>query len=135
MITNALAAGARQAWQILLWQVAWVVAVAVIAALAADARAGWSVLAGGGIGLIGTLHMALTMARHSVDFGMRLSPVRLFSGWLVKLVLTTSLLVIAIRSPRLTPLAVLLGLGVALVAYWARLCFSRVKYADGVNGK
>src|SRR5690606_1799852 len=51
MSSNALAAGARQAWQILLWQMGWIVAIAAVAALALDRKAGWSVLAGGGIGL------------------------------------------------------------------------------------
>lgn len=135
MFSNALADGARQAWQILLWQVGWVMAAAALGALLVDARTGWSVLAGGGIGSIGTMQMALTMFRHSVDHGKRLSAARLFGGWLLKLVLTTSLLAIAFRSQAMAPLPLLLGLGVALVAYWARLSFSRVKYADGVNGK
>jgi len=135
MITNALAVGARQAWQILLWQVAWVVTAAALGAVALGMKTGWSVLAGGGIGLLGTLHMALTMRRHSADYGLRLSAVRLFAGWLIKLVLTLSLLVIAFRSKAMAPLPLLLGLSVALIAYWARLSFFRVKYADGVNGK
>jgi len=135
MITNALADGARQAWRILLWQVAWVAAAAAVSALAVDGQAGWSALIGGGIGLIGTVHMALTMRRHSVDYGMRLSAARLFAGWLLKLVLTLSLLVMAFRSSAVAPLPLLLGLGVALIAYWARLSFFRVKYAGGVNGK
>lgn len=135
MFSNALADGARQAWKILLWQIGWVALAALLGALAVDARAGWSVLAGGGIGSLGTLHMALTMSRHSLDHGRRLSPGKLFGGWLLKLVLTTSLLVIAFRSRAMAPLPLLLGLGVALGAYWARLSFSRVKYAGGVNGK
>lgn len=135
MITNALAVGARQAWRILLWQLAWVAAVAMLGAAALELKTGWSVLAGGGIGSLGTLHMALTMRRHSADYGVRLSAARLFGGWLVKLVLTTSLLVIAFRSKALAPLPLLSGLSVALVAYWAQLSFFRVKYADGANGK
>lgn len=135
MFSNALADGARQAWQILLWQVCWVAVAAALGALAMDVRVGWSVLAGGGIGSIGTMQMALTMLRHSVDHGERLSPARLFGGWLLKLVLITSLLAIAFRSRAMAPLPLLLGLGVALFAYWARLSFGRVKYAGGVNGK
>jgi F0F1-type ATP synthase assembly protein I len=134
MSSNALAAGARQAWQILLWQAGSITAVAAFCAVALDLRAGWSVLAGGGIGLIWTVYMALTMFRHSVDHGVRLSAVGLFVGWLIKLVLTFSLLIIALRSEAMAPLPLLGGLSVALIAYWARLTF-RVKHADGKNGK
>lgn len=132
MSSNALAAGARQAWQILLWQVSWVVAAAAASAVVLDARAGWSVLAGGGIGLIWTVYMALTMLRHSVDHGRRLSAVRLFAAWLIKMVLTVSMLIVAFRSQAMAPLPLLSGLSVALIAYWAWLTF-RVKHADGVN--
>lgn len=135
MFSNALADAARQAWRILLWQILWVAALALLGVLAAGAQAGWSLLAGGCIGCIGTMHMALTMQRHSVDHGRRLSPARLFGGWLLKLVLTTSLLAIAFRSQTMAPLPLLLGLGGALVAYWSRLSFGRVRYADSVNGK
>lgn len=134
MSSNALAAGARQAWQILLWQVGWIVAVAAVSAVVLDMKAGWSVLAGGGIGLIWTVYMAFTMFRHSIDHGVRLSAVGLFAGWLIKLVLTVSLLIIALRSKAMAPLPLLGGLGVALIAYWAWLTF-RVKHADGLNGK
>lgn len=134
MSSNALAAGARQAWQILLWQAGWIVAIAALSAVALDLRAGWSVLAGGGIGLIWTVYMALAMFRHSIDHGVRLSAARFFAGWLIKLVLTFSLLIIAFRSKAMAPLPLLGGLSVALIAYWAWLTF-RVKHADGVNGK
>lgn len=134
MSSNALAAGARQAWQILLWQVGWIVTIAALSAVALDVRTGWSVLAGGGIGLIWTVYLALTLLRHSVNHGVRLGATKLFAGWLMKLVLTFSLLIIAFRSQALAPLPVLGGLSVALIAYWAWLTF-RVKHADGLNGK
>ena len=136
MSSNALAAGARQAWQILLWQVSWVVAIAAASAVALGARTGWSVLAGGGIGLISTVYMALTMLRHSIDHGRRLSAAKLFAAWLIRMVLTVSMLIIAFRSKALAPLPLLSGLSVALIAYWAWLTF-RVKHADGdgANGK
>lgn len=134
MSSNALAAGARQAWQILLWQVGWIVAAAAVSAVVLGMKAGWSVLAGGGIGLIWTVYMVLTMLRHSVDHGVRLSMARMFVGWLIKLVLTFSLLIMAFRSTVMAPLPLLGGLSVALIAYWAWLTF-RVKHVDGKNGK
>lgn len=134
MSSNALAAGARLAWRILLWQAGWIAVTAAVCAVILNARAGWSVLAGGGIGLIWTVYMALTMYRHSVNHGVRLSAMGLFAGWLIKLVLTFSLLIVAFRSKAMAPLPLLGGLSVALIAYWAWLTF-RVKHADGLNGK
>lgn len=134
MSSNALAAGARQALLILRWQAGWVAAIAAVSAVVLNPRAGWSVLAGGGIGLIWTAYMAFSMFRHSADHGVRLSAVGLFAGWLMKTVLTVSLLLIALRSKAMAPLPLLGGLSVALIAYWAWLTF-RVKHADGKNGK
>jgi len=128
--TNVLASAARQAWQILLWQVGWIVAGAGLSALAWDAKAGWSVLAGGGIGLIWTVYMGLTLFRHSLNHGVRLSALTFFGGWLIKVALTFSLLIVAMRSKAMAPLPLLGGLGLALVAYATRLIF-RVKHADG----
>jgi F0F1-type ATP synthase assembly protein I len=132
--TNVLAATARQAWQILVWQVGWIVAIAVLSAIVFDAKAGWSVLVGGSIGLIWTVYMGLTLLRHSVDHGVRLSALTFFAGWLIKVALTFGLLIVAFRSKAMAPLPVLGGLSGALVAYWAWLAF-RVRNGDGTNGK
>ena len=135
---NVLATTARLAWQILLWQVIWIGAAAALGAAMLNARVGWSVLAGGGIGLIWTVYMGLTLLKHSVDHGVRLSALTFFMGWLIKVVLTVSLLIVAFRSKVMAPLPLLGGLGVALVAYWAGLVV-RVKHGDGrgdaTNGK
>jgi F0F1-type ATP synthase assembly protein I len=132
--TNVLAATARQAWRILVWQVGWIVAIAALSAVVFDAKAGWSVLVGGSIGLIWTVYMGLTLLRHSVDHGARLSALTFFGGWLIKVALTFSLLIVAFRSKAMAPLPVLGGLSVALVAYWAWLAF-RPRNGDGNNGK
>ena len=133
MSTNVLAAMARQAWQILAWQVGWIVAIAVLTAVVWDAKAGWSVLVGGSIGLIWTVYMGFTLLRHSVDHGVRLSALTFFMGWLIKVALTFGLLVVAFRSTAMAPLPVLGGLSTALVAYWAWLAF-RVGSGDGTGG-
>jgi F0F1-type ATP synthase assembly protein I len=132
--TNVLAATARQAWQILVWQVGWIVAIAILSAVVFGAKAGWSILAGGAIGLIWTVYMGLTLQRHSVDYGVRLSALTFFAGWLIKVTLTFGLLLIAFRSKAMAPLPLLAGLSAALVAYWAWLTF-RVKHGDGGDGR
>src|SRR5690606_40105321 len=97
---NVLAAAARRSLQILRWQVACVAALAAVAAALSDARAGWSVLVGGGVGLIWTVYMAGTLYRHSLDHGVRMSALTFMAGWLIKVALTVAVLVVALRSGR-----------------------------------
>jgi F0F1-type ATP synthase assembly protein I len=131
---NVLAETAREALRILAWQMGWIVAIACVGAIAWDRRVAFAVLAGGAIGSIWTIYMALTLFRHSVFHGVRMSPVSFLIAWVVKLGLTFSLLVIAFRSRMFAPLGILAGLFVALVSYWGWLAF-RVKHADNADGK
>jgi F0F1-type ATP synthase assembly protein I len=131
---NVLALAARQALRILLAQAAFVLMLALIALLVWGLGAAGSVIAGGAIGLLGTVYMAVTLAKHSVDHGVRLGVLNVFFGWLIKLVLIVSLLILAFRSGRVVPLALLGGLFGAMVAYWACLTFW-VKHADNADGE
>src|SRR5918992_473479 len=88
-------------------------------ALALGKRAAWSVLAGGGIGLVWTLYMALVFFKHGLTHGVALSPLSVLAGWLFKVVVTIGLLVIAFRSRAFAPLPLLAGLFGTMVAYWA----------------
>ena len=132
--TNALAAAARQSVRILLWQVLWSGALATIFAVTLGAKAAVSALVGGGIGLVWTVYMALVLFKHSLTHGVRLSAISFFAGWLFKIVVTVSLLVIVLRSRMFVPLAVLVGLFGAMVAYWAWFVFGK-KYANDADGK
>lgn len=134
MIPNVLAAAARKSFAILLWQAGCVAGLAMIAVAFWDARTGWSVLAGGGIGLIWTVYMALTLFRHSLNHGVRLSAASFVAGWLIKVTLTLALMALAFRSPAIVPLALLGGLVGSLAAYWVCVTF-RVNHADRANGK
>lgn len=109
----------------LAWQATWIVVLAALVGLRFGAREGWSALLGGAIGLVWTVYMALALARHSVTHGARLSAMSFFAGWVIKVVLTISLLIIAFRSRVFAPLALLGGLFGAMVAYWAWLAFRR----------
>lgn len=120
---NVLADAARQSLRILRWQLGWVVAAALVSGISLSARTGWSVLAGGAIGLVWTVYMALTLFKHSLSHGAYMSPVSLVSAWIIKAALTISLLVIAFRSKLFVPPAVLGGLFCAMVAYWAWVAF------------
>ena len=123
MSTNSLGRTARQSVKILQWQLAWIVAMALIGALAFDGRAGWSVLAGGGIVILWTAYMAFTLYRHSLNRGARLGMATFMIAWLVKMVFTIGLLVVAFSSKALAPLGLIAGLFGALLAYWACLAF------------
>ncbi len=59
----------------------------------------------------------------------------LFTSWLVKTVLTISLLIVALKSKVLPPLPLLAGLFASLLGYWLSLVLTRVKHADRVDGK
>jgi F0F1-type ATP synthase assembly protein I len=114
-----MAVAARRSLLLFLWQVACVVTLAAAGAIGWDGRAGASILAGGAINLLWTLYMALTLYRHSVNYGAQVSAASFFKGWIIKIVLTVGLLIVALRSRNLEPLGVLGGLFAAMVAYWA----------------
>lgn len=140
MNASFLAAAAREAGRILLWQGGWIAAAAVASGALWGARSGWSVLVGGAIGLVWTVYMALTFLRHS--FLARISAGAAGSGaagllvaWTIKIMLTISLLVIAFRSKAFVAPALLGGLCVALAAYWIWFVFVRVKYANDADGE
>jgi F0F1-type ATP synthase assembly protein I len=129
MSSNVLADAARQSLRILRWQASWIGALAVGCGLLFGLRAGGSVLVGGGIGVLWTVYMAVTLFRHSRNYGIPLSTVSLLGGWLIKVALNLCLLVIALRSKALIPPAVLGGLFGAMVAYWGWMTFRGT--ADG----
>jgi F0F1-type ATP synthase assembly protein I len=132
--TNVLAAAARQSLRILVWQALWIGALVTIFAVTLGARAAVSALAGGAIGLVWTVYMALVLFKHSLTQGVRMSALSFFAGWLFKLVVTVSLLLIALRSGKFAPLWLLIGLFGAMVAYWAWFVFGK-KYASDADGK
>ena len=134
MSTNVLAATARQSLRILVWQALWIGVLATIFAVTLGTQWAVSALVGGGIGLVWTVYMALVLFKHSLTHGVRLSAISFFAGWLFKVVMTVSLLVIALRSKALTPLFVLAGLFGAMVAYWSWFVFGK-QHANDADGK
>jgi len=119
MSANPFAVAARRSLLLLVWQIGCLLLVAIVVTIVLSVRAGGSVLVGGGIGLVWTVYMALTLLKHSVDYGARVSAASFFKGWLFKIAMTVTLLVIALRARSLLPLAVLGGLFATMVAYWA----------------
>ena len=134
MSTNVLAATARQSLRILVWQALWIGVLATIFAVTLGTQWAVSALVGGGIGLVWTVYMALVLFKHSLTHGTRMSAMSFLAGWLFKVVVTISLLVIVMRSRMFTPPAVLAGLFGSMVAYWAWFVFGK-KYASEPDGK
>ena len=124
MSSNALAAAARQSLRILLWQALWIGVLAAIFAVTLGTRAALSALAGGGIGLVWTVYMALVLFKHSLTHGMRLSAVSFFAGWLFKIVVTLGLLLVVLRS-RCRATGGAGRLFGSMVAYWAWFVFGK----------
>lgn len=127
MSANPFAVAARQSLYLVIWQSAWVAVVAAVGTIVWGGRVGGSLLAGGCVGLVWTVYMAFTLYRHSLDYGARVSAASLLKGWLLKIAITLGLMVVAFRSERLAPLALLAGLMLAMLAYglWFALDLQR----------
>lgn len=119
MSANPYAAAARRLLPLLFWQAAGIVMLAAIGAIVWNARVGWSILAGGSIGLLWTVYLALAFFRHSLNHGASASAASFFKAWLIKLAMTVGLLLVAFRSESMVPPAVLGGLFGSMVGYWA----------------
>lgn len=129
MSRNVLADAARESLRILAWQVGWIVACALLGAVLFDSKVALAVMVGGAIGSIWTIYMAITLFKHSLSHGVRMGAASFVVAWIVKLVLTVSLLVIAFRSRAFEPFGLLSGLFGSMLAYWSWMVF-RVKHAD-----
>jgi hypothetical protein len=108
----------QQALRILMWQSGWMVLAAVISGLLISQRWGWSVLVGAGIGVVATAYLAFVMVKHVLNVTKPATLFTVLITWLIKVMLVVGLLLIALRSPVLAPLAVILGLGSSLAVYW-----------------
>ena len=110
----------RQAKIIVAAQLAATLIVAVVSGLLADSRAAWSAATGGGIGVVATAYMAFAVLRHrpgTVTPAVQVMG-RFVLGWIIKVMLTIGLLVVAFGNPALRPLPVLLAFVVVNVVYW-----------------
>lgn len=114
---------ARHMLLMLAAQLLTVVAVSVGGAAIWDARTGYSLLVGGGIGLAGSAYLGVQLVRHSGRATAGIFGV--FIAWGIKVALVMSLLVVAFRSGVFNPPAVLGGLGAGLVANWVWLSIDR----------
>jgi ATP synthase protein I len=108
----------RQALAVLLGQVLLGMIVAAACAVAWGSRAGGSALVGAGIGVAATSLMAFAVLRHGAGASAQRVAISFFTGWLVKVGLTVALLVVALRSPQVDAVPMVVAYGVTFLGYW-----------------
>jgi F0F1-type ATP synthase assembly protein I len=101
-----------------LWQALSALALAVMCCVLWGAKSGWSVLTGGGIGIVSTGYMAFALLRQRADASAAQVALSFFVGWVIKILLTIGLLWLAFRSQVMAPLSLIAGFGVTLFAFW-----------------
>jgi F0F1-type ATP synthase assembly protein I len=100
-------------------QLAVTALVAVVCGLALrNWAAAVSALAGGGIGVVATAYMAFSLFRPGADASSGRVLRGFVVGWIVKVALTITLLIIAFRSKFIAPLPLLVGYATTYLAYW-----------------
>jgi ATP synthase protein I len=119
MLSASHPATGRPVRSVIRVQVALTLLVGVLSGLAASSwTAGWSALAGGGIGIVATAYMAYSLFRSGADATPGRALRGFIVGWLVKVALTITLLIIAFRSTFIAPLPLLVGYAATYLAYW-----------------
>lgn len=108
--------------------------MALVGAIVWDLKVALAIVIGGAISSLWTIYMALTLFKHGLSFGVRMSAASFVLAWVIKLGLTIGLLVIAFRSRLFAPLGLLVGLFGAMLAYWAWFVW-RGRHAGNANGK
>jgi F0F1-type ATP synthase assembly protein I len=110
--------GRRQALAVVLSQVLLGAVVAAVCFAIWGSRAGASALLGTAIGVAATTLMAFAMLRHGEGATLMTATVGFFLGWLVKVGFTVALLVVAFRSPGVSPVPLLAAYVVTFFGYW-----------------
>ena len=110
--------GRRQAVAVVLGQ-GLLGAIVAIACLAVwGPRAGASALLGAGNGIAATSLMAFAMLRHGAGADPQRVAWSFVTGWLVKVILTLGLLVVAFRSPGVDAASLLAAYLATFLGYW-----------------
>jgi len=110
--------GRRQALAVVLGQ-GLLGAIVAIACLAVwGPRAGASALLGAGIGITATTLMAFAMLRHGDGADPQRVAWGFFTGWVVKILFTLALLVVAFRSRNVDALPLLAAYVATFFGYW-----------------
>ena len=109
----------RQALGVLVSQGVLGAIVAIACFLARDVHAGASALVGAGVGVAATGLMAFAMLRPGEDASLGRVALGFFGGWLVKVGFTVAVLVIALRSPKVDAVPMLVGYFVTFAGHFS----------------
>jgi F0F1-type ATP synthase assembly protein I len=112
---NLRMASWREALRVLAVQAFSIVVVAILATLIWNARVGLGAAIGAGIGVLANSYFAIALLGKPLLTG-KPSDIRL--NWIVKVVLTLSLLWIAMRAKIVPPPSLVAGLFATMVAQW-----------------
>jgi F0F1-type ATP synthase assembly protein I len=102
--------------------VAQIVVSAAIAAgslVLAGTESGRSALYGGGIGVVTTAYMAFAVLRYRAGTDAARIALGFMVGWVIKVLMTIALLVIAFRSRAVAPVPLLVAYVATLATFWA----------------
>jgi hypothetical protein len=110
----------REAVRVLLIQSMAILLIATTTMVALSGRAGLGVLLGGGIGLIANVYLAISLLGKPL---LTQQASNILVSWLVKVVMTLSLLWIAMSAKIVPPLSLIAGLFGAMVAHWLAVMF------------
>jgi F0F1-type ATP synthase assembly protein I len=108
----------RQALAVVLSQALLGLIVAAMCLAIGGTRAGASALLGAAIGVAATTLMAFAMLRHGEGATLARATIGFFLGWLVKVGFTVALLVVAFRSPGVSPVPMLAAYVATFLGYW-----------------
>jgi F0F1-type ATP synthase assembly protein I len=117
---NLRMAAWREALRVLAIQAIALVLVAAFCALVWGKSFGLGALIGAGIGLLANVYLAIALLGKPLLSG---KPSNVLVSWLVKVVLTLSLLWIAMRAKIVPPPSLIAGLFGTIVAHWLAVTF------------
>ena len=118
MSSSDIQQGRRQAVAVVLGQGLLGVIVAIACLAVWGPRAGASALLGAGIGIAATSLMAFAMLRHGTAADPQRVAWSFVTGWLVKILFTLALLVLAFQSPRVDAAPLLAAYVTTFFGYW-----------------
>jgi ATP synthase protein I len=108
----------NEAYQIVLWQLAGVVILALFACLVAGFKNGYSVLAGGLCYGLPNLVFVWRVFRYVGAQQMTQFMAAFFAGEVLKLVLSGILFIVVVKTLSVSLLSVLVGFAGAIVSFW-----------------
>ena len=124
MIGTDLPNARRLALSVVLGQAGVTVLAALLSWLLADSLAARSALAGGGIGTVASLVMAVASLAGAAGTDSRQAIRALLVGEAVKVVLVVALFVVVLKVMRVVPLAMFAAFAATFLVYWIALLSS-----------